>query len=533
VRLAPLGRLAGAGTSRRNQIVLIGFYLFAAVGAYEVAINIIHDDLTSQLYLLVAVIGGVIVIKILNSWRTGVYFFLAWLLFEDLVRKFLGNNMVIYFTKDVLALVVLISFWTAYRRREVSSFRPPFLVPLLLFFWFGVLQVFNPASPHLAFGFLGLKLYYFYIPLMFVGYSLLQTESSLRRFFFANLILADVIAALGVVQGVLGHTFLNPAIPAAELKELSTLYRTAPISGVVLYRPTSVFVSDGRFGSYMILSMLLAFGFAGYLLLRSRQGRLFAFLSLAIIGVSIMLSGSRGVLMWSAGSILVGSAAFLWGAPWRQGKALRVLRAIQRTALVGGLGLLLFSYINPDALLSRLAFYTETLSPNSPKSELIYRTLDYPWKNFATAFDSSHWLYGYGIGTASLGTQYVWLFFRVASPAGGVENGYGTLILEFGVLGLVLWIAMSAAICRSCWKMARKLKGSPWFPLGFMIFWFAFLLLVPFTFNGMVSYQNFVLNAYLWLLIGVLFRVPDIALATESQVTQYEPDNRGRHPWRV
>jgi len=358
---------------------------------------------------------------------------------------------------------------------------------------------------------------------MFVGYSLLQSESGLRRFFFTNLILADVIACLGIVQGVLGHTFLNPSVPAAELKELSTLYRTAPISGVVLYRPTSVFVSDGRFGSYMILSMLLAFGFAGYLLLRSRQGRLFAFISLAIIGVSVVLTGSRGVLMWSAGSILVGSAAFLWGAPWKQGEALRVLRTIQRTALVGGMGLLLFFYANPSALLSRVAFYTETLSPNSPKSELSQRVFAYPWQNLTAAFDSGRWLYGYGIGTASLGTQYVWLFFKVGSPVGGVENGYGTLVLEFGVLGLFLWIVMSAAICGSCWKIARQLKGSPWFPLGFMLFWFAFLLLVPFTFNGMVSYQNFVLNAYLWLLIGVLFRLPSIALATQFQITRSTP----------
>src|SRR5437899_6647772 len=40
---------------------------------------------------------------ILNNWRHGVYLFLAWLLFEDFARKFLGNNMAIYFAKDFLA----------------------------------------------------------------------------------------------------------------------------------------------------------------------------------------------------------------------------------------------------------------------------------------------------------------------------------------------------------------------------------------------------------------------------------------------
>jgi len=64
----------------------------------------------------------------------------------------------------------------------------------------------------------------------------------------------------------------------------------------------------------------------------------------------------------------------------------------------------------------------------------------------------------------------------------------------------------------------RKLKGSPWFPLGFMIFWYAFLLLIPFTFQGMQAYQDFVLNAYLWLLLGILFRLPKLAEA--AQLTQ-------------
>ena len=33
------------------------------------------------------VVGGAIVVAILNNWRTGVYLFLSWLLFEDFARK--------------------------------------------------------------------------------------------------------------------------------------------------------------------------------------------------------------------------------------------------------------------------------------------------------------------------------------------------------------------------------------------------------------------------------------------------------------
>jgi len=80
--------------------------------------------------------------------------------------SYLGNNMAIYFAKDFLLLVIYISFIAAYRRKEVKGF-PPFLIPLLLLVWFGVIQIFNPGSPHPMFGLLGFKVYFYYIPLFF------------------------------------------------------------------------------------------------------------------------------------------------------------------------------------------------------------------------------------------------------------------------------------------------------------------------------------------------------------------------------
>jgi hypothetical protein len=90
-----------------------------------------------------------------------------------------------------------------------------------------------------------------------------------------------------------------------------------------------------------------------------------------------------------------------------------------------------------------------------------------------------------------------------------------TLIVELGIVSLISWIIVTVAVVWSCWKVVKKLKRSTRFPLAFVIFWHAFLLLVPFTFNGLVSYQNFVQNAYLWLLIGILFRLPHIALSSQ------------------
>lgn len=502
---------------RRHPLIVLGFVALCMGAAYKSAGFILAGDLTGLGLAALAIVVFALVIAILNDWRKGLYFFLTWLLFEDFARKYLGNNMAIYFGKDLLVLVVYLSFFIAYRRKEVVGFRPPFLMPLLLFVWFGVIQIFNPGSTHIVYGLLGFKLFFYYVPLVFVGYALINSEAELRRFFFVNLVLASIIGGLGIAQAILGHTFLNPTNLADEIRDLSTLYRSAPISGEAFYRPTSVFVSTGRFGDFNLLAWLIVFGFAGYLLLRHKRGRAFAFFVTGLIAAALLLGSSRGVVMWGGGSALVGALAFVWGAPWRQGEVVRVLRTLQRAVAAVALGVIFLLLLFPEALLSRMAFYTETLSPTSSASDLENRTWDYPVRNFLAAFSYERWPYGYGIGTTALGTQYVAKFFHAKPPVNSVESGFGTIVVEMGIGGLILWLVMSLAIILSAWRVVKQLRGSPWFPIAFMIFWYAGLLLIPITYAGMASYEDFVMNAYLWLLLGILFRLP--TLATSAQFT--------------
>src|SRR6266699_115082 len=161
------------GNSRRSPLVVLGFLIFFVVAVYKTANYVIAGDMTGLAIVALVFVGCEFVIGMLYNWRKGLSFFLA------------------------------------YRRKQVASFRPPFLVPLLLFVWFGVMQVFNPASTNLMYGVLGLKLFFYYIPLLFVGYALLNSEAELRQFFFVNMILAVIIVSLGIAQAIIGHTFLN------------------------------------------------------------------------------------------------------------------------------------------------------------------------------------------------------------------------------------------------------------------------------------------------------------------------------------
>jgi hypothetical protein len=502
--------------SRTKLYSAIALFVFALLAAFEISQFVLENDWNALGLIVIGIAGLAFAIRILNNWRQGLYIFFGWLFFEDFARKYLGNNMAIYFAKDFLVILVYVSFLLARRNsREKTAFRPPFLAPLLVFVWFAAAQVFNPGSTSVFYGVLGLKLYFLYIPLMYLGYSLIDSEQDLRRFFMFNAILILLVSCLGIAQSILGPTFLNPTIMQEDIRDLSNLYRMSPITGQIAYRPTSVFVSTGRFQNLIVASWMIVLGFGGYLILRTRKGRIAAFATIGVLAAAALMSTSRGVMMWCGGSSLVIMAAFVWGAPWKQKEATRVVRSIQRVILLGGLAIVSLSVVFPEEVNSRLAIYSETLSPYSTASELAYRTRDYPLRNFLAAFDTPRWMYGYGTGTASLGIQYVARILHAPPTGIGVENGYGQLVVEMGVVGLLLWIVLGASVSLSAWKIVKQLRGSPWFPIAFVIFWFIFVLFFPMGYNSLSFYQDFLVNAYFWILIGILYRLPHVALSAQ------------------
>ena len=393
----------------------------------------------------------------------------------------------------------------------------------MLYIWFGLLQVFNPASTSLFYGILGMKVDFLYVPLFYVGYALIDSEEELRRFFSFTCVLILIVAGLGLAQSIIGPTFLNPTNMQEDIRYLGTLSRVDPISGRMAYRPTSVFVSTGRFQDFLIVTWLLSLGYSGYLLLRGRSGRTLAFTTVGVVGIASIMSTSRGVFMWNSGIALVFMAGFLWGAPWRQGEVVRVLRAIQRTTLFVGIGIIVLLTLFPEELGSRLSIYSETLMPNSPTSELVHRTRDYPLQQLEYAFTFPLWPYGYGIGTCTLGTQYVARIMHAKPMNIGVESGFGSMILELGIVGIILWIVLGFSITISAWKVVKELRGTSWFPLVLSYSYFRALLFFPMTFVSSSTYQDFIINIYLWLSLGILWRLRMFLKTVQTDHSQAVP----------
>jgi hypothetical protein len=491
----------------------IGLAVFAAaiLLARELGEGIVAGQTRVLEFAAIGFAACVVAIATLRDWRAGFYFFLVWLMFEDLVRKYMGNSPILFFGKDILLALVYLVFFAAVKRRREKVFRPPFLTFLSIFIWLGVVQIFNANSPHILYGLLGFKVYFYYIPLMYAGYALIRSDEDLRKFLTLNAVLACIIGSLGIAQAILGNSFMNPAQLAPELQDLGDLYKVTPLTNQIFSLPDSVFVSAGRYSLYLVLAVILVVGAAGYLALQGSRRRKLVFVATGILGVAALLCGNRGGFVYSMASLLVLAVGFIWGAPQRRQEGRRLTKGIRRGFIAAALGLAALLLLFPEQAGSRIAYYTETLLPSSSAYQVSDRAWTYPIQQLMSAFNNPNWVMGNGIGTASLGMQYVAKLIGKPQPYIWVEEGYGVLIIEMGILAPFLWILWTAALLYYSWKVVRPLRGTRFFPIAFAIFWYAFLLLYPFTYGGLSSYQNYLCNAYLWLLVGILFRLPDLS----------------------
>jgi hypothetical protein len=298
-----------------------------------------------------------------------------------------------------------------------------------------------------------------------------------------------------------------------------------------VFAPSSVFVSAGRFSFYLILLWILAMGAQGYFLLSRNPGAKYGFVGIGIVTVAVMITGTRTPFVFVIGSAFVMTAAFLWGAPWRWGQGHRMVKALRRGFLIGGFGLILMVEVFPTVIGGNWSFFTETLSVNGEGSELVNRTWGYPVRNLMGAIQEGNLLTGHGIGMSSLGMKYVSRFLNQPPPAYGVESGYGALIVEMGIFGPILWLLWVSVLLWKGWKVVRNLRETVYFPLGFAIWWYAVVALVLLMYFGIQFYQNFVNNAYLWLLTGVLYRLPK--LAEMPQPIPIPRHLRGVPRWRL
>ena len=118
-------------------LVLVG----SIVLAYEIGQWVLTGGIRGLGLHVGMLVGVAVALAVLVRWRMGILLFLFWLTFEDLIRKYLGGNMFIYFIKDALLAVIYVSFFVGVARGKERLFRPKFWVPLVALFFLALAQV--------------------------------------------------------------------------------------------------------------------------------------------------------------------------------------------------------------------------------------------------------------------------------------------------------------------------------------------------------------------------------------------------------
>jgi hypothetical protein len=447
---------------------------------------------------------------VLERWELALAGFLVWLLVEDLVRKAAGNDLSVYFVKDGLFLVVLAALALDPRargawRRATGGAR----IALYLLLTWAVVRSIPLLGEDWRLPMLALRLDFLYLPLAAAGYIIARHADSLRRWLERLTIFLAAATSVGIVQAVVGPGFLAPDEPTPGLGLLVTV-RGLPGSDAI-YRPSGTFVSSGRFGALALLALAMALGAVLAARRRSTAGLV---LSTLAAGGGVWISGGRAGLVLGAGLVTVAALAPLW----RKGRG-----ELGRSVVVGSLAvalLMILAAVLPNLFSSRLAWYSATLDPRSSQSEWVSRWTAHAQDTFRGIELGG--IVGQGTGQESLGKQYL-SGDPDYSPAGlyQVEAGFGSVAVEWGLIGLTLWLAWTLAWVRRQWTAVRAARDGPLGAAGMVLFAWIVLLLFVQLFGSLAAFQNYLVNAYFWLLSGMIFALPEAAAAASAEAVTH------------
>jgi len=495
--------------------LVVGLIVFTPIAAVYLVQNLESGNYKELIIFSSFGLAASLSLFVLRNWRVGVVAFFMWIAVEDLVRKYLGNALIIYGIKDLMILATYTSYFLAGWGQKQEGFKNPLKVPLLLWFGWAGAEALNPNISNWLVPIMGLRMSFFYVPMLYLGYAFFKNEQQLRGFLILILSIAMLVSLLGIVQAIVGLDFLNPESARGLRLDMT---RVELHLGVEVRRPTSTFVDPGRFALYLFAIIYLGLGLLGYLY-TSHQAkhnglrRLIWFCWITVL-VGLFVSGQRASMLWLIVSLPLLGLAYVYerGGLRKMGRSLPLTRFL----LAGPVALLLLGLVFRERFEFDSRYYVETMNPASYNSVLGLRSADY-WNDITRAI-SSGGLIGHGTGTASLGLQYV---YDVDPYTDGrsliwVEGGYAAVLWEWGLIGLILWLWWSVTLM---WKLVQKivgLRGTPLYWLSIGIVLNAFFTLFAWFYLGMQIYQNYTTQAFLWFTIGLLFNLPTLLFKGES-----------------
>ncbi len=381
-----------------------------------------------------------------SHWRAAVKVAFVSLLVEGAIRKWVlpqGQELV-YFLKDVFLVGAYIRFFLA-PDPELRAYR--LRIPgTLIFSMCAVigLTVLNPNIGSLLLGVYGLKIYMFYIPLMFMMPFLFRTQDEMRKNLLYYSWLGIPICLLGILQWQ-SDTFSVMNTYAGGMGE----------TGATTFGFGDRARITGTF-SYITghTTFVIFFGVLNLILLSWKETPhkwIIMAVSLPLLGVNAFMGGSRSSLF----AVALVAGGFVLAS---FGGKVATSRQFLTTLIVG----FVVSAAGALYMFAEAAVYWETRYKTSADS-FEERVFGHTFSAVGMGLEEGG-LGGFGIGTTHPATEAIRNALRIPPPKHRppvFDHEMGQIMVELGLFGFMAWYALRLILLLVAWGAFRQAPAGP------------------------------------------------------------------------
>jgi O-antigen ligase len=435
------------------------------------------------------------------NWRS----IFPWVFLFSCVDGFIANwlypDRLALLYRDFLVLGVYLLFlsrepagkWLGQLRSRLG---PGSWVFALSFLVVGILQVFNPLSPGVLVGLLGLKVQFLYWPLALLAFAWIEDLEKARSLLKTIVYLSIPINLFGLYQFWQGPEFLTATFGPGFERAIVVAHIEGISAEESFLRVIGTFASSGQYSSFLLINAMFCFA----LMFSTRNMREWVFFGgCAVLNfLALLATGSRGALL-----VLLAQAVMYAVLCHRARRVLIV------ASLVG-----LSLYYGFDWMGEPVARRFESARDISM---IRHRTVETTAAMFVNVLDE--YPLGKGLGTASNATRH--LLGEDSTGWELVENHLTKLQMETGIFGVFFFYGVVVLLILRWVRRWHQPMGASTFDLIAPIAAYCLTaLLLSFVIGGFDSPPQ---SVFFWALVGMVAKLSALTrLAKQRAVALHQ-----------
>lgn len=390
--------------------------------------NILFNSFSQTFLIAILILGGLPVSMFaVLYWRWTFYLVFFLLVFEGVPRNLL-NQVSLLLVKDVVLGLVYIGYFREYRFRTILNPKLRLLSFIILaILFYSLAEMLNPSLISPLVGLLGIKTLLFYIPLLYVGYEIIDESHKIIRFMAYMMILCNISCFFGIYQYIGGYEVIKAFQPVAVLSSAGALGQ--------YYKMPGSFAGVGNFAGFLQIMFGLAFGL--FYCRTKPLLKIFSIITMVNIGLVLVLMGQRSGWVFMLLCLFLGTFAL---SDNRKTRFVRVA-----VALFVFLSFLFVISSTDNIVGDRFSQF----SSGDGFQKYLYDAPTGNIENQLGRLTTQGTIFGYGIGMAAPGSRYLNTnseFIEAFTAVLIYELGFPGFILVTALLFMLVWVVSKALV---------------------------------------------------------------------------------------